>query len=341
MGDTVKTNEENEVTTLDSVNAALGMGGDDESLSDNEATNQPTDTTDGVDPSTEIITSEGNGDAEVNHFVSDESNQTGDQSSGTDETNSKTGDENTPQISSEEQDALDEKNWSERTHKRFKSLTQQNAELTEVQKNHESLRTLINDSVADPNELVQVLDFTKALKTGNYQGALTMIDKMRNDIILRSGINPDTPDPLAAYPDLRQSVDQMQMAEEHALEVAKARYIQEQHQQQNQQLQTNQQQEQQYQQQVQQAVGQLNELEQQWLATDPMAEQKLKQLQTQVEQVSKTYPPHLWANSVQMLYNNIQLAPVQKPQPLRSNNATPPKTEPKDTLGTINKVLGF
>lgn len=341
MDDTVQTTDKSEVSTFDSVNAALGMGDNDELLSGNEATNQPADTESGVESSTEITTNESNGNGETDPDVTDKNTQAGDQPLGANEAHPKRNHENKAQTTPEDQDQLDENNWSKRTRQRFQDLTQRNSELTEIQRSYESLRGLINESVSSPDELVQVLDFTKALKTGDYQSALHQIDSIRNEIVLRSGIDQNAPDPLSAYPELREAVDRMEMGEKHALEIAQARRIQEQQKKQLQQQQHEQSYQQQYEQQQQQAVVAITELEKNWLATDPLAEQKLKQLQPQVEKIAQQYPPSQWVQILQTLYHTLNVSPPTTPRPLRANSGKVPKTEPQDTLGSINKALGF
>lgn len=64
------------------------------------------------------------------------------------------------------------------------------------------------------------------MNRGDLQGALRMLDDQRTQISLALGKPLPGADALASFPDLRQAVDNLQVSEEYAMEVARGRFQQ-------------------------------------------------------------------------------------------------------------------
>lgn len=212
--------------------------------------------------------------------------------------------------------------WSERTRKRFADLTAQNRQqMAEIQQ-HQQIRQMLNESIGDPNDFVVMLDYAKAVKTGDYTKALAMLDQARAGLVIRSGIDKPLPDPLSDFPDLLAKVNDYSLDRAAAIEIARARKQQEQQRYMEDNVRREQSAQMHYQQEVQTASAQITALEQQWAVSDPDYKQKMQVITGRVNQIAQQYHPNQWAGVVQMLYENtivsVPRKVVKTPQPLRA-----------------------
>lgn len=149
------------------------------------------------------------------------------------------------------------------------------------------------------------------LNRGDMQGYQQLLEDQLRQVALHTGRAPSQIDALAGFADLREAVDNLQMTEAHAIEVARSR-TQQNYQQQNQQRQH---QEQQFEQQSQQAVrgGQVavdqfckarmtSDLD--YAKIEPML---LKEIQGGL---LEGVPPQRWAAIVEKTYNLIKQTAV-------------------------------
>lgn len=82
---------------------------------------------------------------------------------------------------------------------------------------------VIKDSGATPEALSSALQYIKAVTSGDWDAALSFIESERSAIAQRVGKQIPGVDVLAEFPDLRTAVDEMELSETHALEIAKSR----------------------------------------------------------------------------------------------------------------------
>lgn len=226
---------------------------------------------------------------------------------------------------------------SPRARQRFEKLTGELREKTEV---HDQLRGLLNEHIADPADFAQILDYSKALKQGNYPQALRMLDKARQDLVLRTGLEAPVTDPLDAFPDLKAEVERFSISRERAFEVARARRAQMEQQQRFQQQSLAREQSSHYMGEAQAAGAEITRLEQAWKNSDPEFEVKIRSIAGKVDQIRQQYTPAQWPGVVRMLYE-AQTAPAARPklqaQPLRPLAGSQQARKPTPT--TIDEAI--
>lgn len=96
-------------------------------------------------------------------------------------------------------------------------------------------REILEDAHASPEVLNQHLRYIKACATGDLETAFEFAKAEYETLARHMGRPVDGVDVLGDFPELRQAVDDMEMTEQHAIELAKHRRAQAQHQQQQQQ----------------------------------------------------------------------------------------------------------
>lgn len=181
------------------------------------------------------------------------------------------------------------------------------------------------------------------LNTGNYQGALQALDEQRKQIALLTGQPLPGVDALSDHPDLRQAVDQLQINERDALELARARTMQAQQQRQQQQVQQTQQAQQQEQQAVQTALGEVDALVKQLQSSDIDYPAIEAQLLPSLKDLLADVPPNRWKNAVQAQYSLLKRSAsafrVSAPAPsggvLRPTGQAAPGSVPKTTFDAM------
>lgn len=202
------------------------------------------------------------------------------------------------------------------------------------------------------NDFMQFAGYRESLKRGDFDSAMGMLQQQAQQLQLLAGRKLEA-DPLAAYPDLRQQVDDMSMDEAHALELARHRSIQAQQQQyaqqQAQQQARAEQGEQQAQRAMSDAVQQINQMEAQWAVQDLNYPAKKQKLMEMIPQIQQGIPPHLWPQQVAMLYQTLGSMPAAQPAaprtlknaPLRPTGGGGGRPEPANALEAMNQALNY
>jgi hypothetical protein len=203
---------------------------------------------------------------------------------------------------------------SPKAQERFQTLANTNKELTARVSEWEpivqsalGLQEVFQTNGVKREQFEQAMQVVGLMNRGDLDGALKVLDEQRAMISMHLGRPVPGADALANFPDLRSAVDNLQMTEEYALEIARGRHVQ---QRQTQQHQT-QQREQQTQQQAHQAVqhGQLavdkfckarmaDDLD--YARIEPML---LKEIEAGLLQ---DVPPSAWARIVEKTYGIIK-----------------------------------
>lgn len=145
---------------------------------------------------------------------------------------------------------------------RFQQLANTNRELSAkleemapAAESAQALAEVFKENGVRREQFEQAMEVVGLMNRGDLRGALAALDEQRKLISLALGESLPGADPLADFPDLKQAVDNLQMTEQYALELARNR-MQQNH---AQQASQRQQQERQTQQQEEQAIkgGQL------------------------------------------------------------------------------------
>lgn len=247
---------------------------------------------------------------------------------------------------------------------RFHALVEDNKEQRalnvqmdqQLRETNEDLRFMRETFFTDEqsaNDFMQFAGYREALKRGDFDSAIGMLQEQAQQLQLLSGRKLEA-DPLASYPDLRQQVDDMALDEAHALELARHRAIQAQQQQYVQQQAQQQARQEQNVQQAQQtmtgAVHQINQMEAQWSAQDLNYPAKKQKLMEMIPQIQQTFPPQLWPQQVAMLYQTLgglTAAPqptvprALKNAPLRPTGSGGGRPEPANALEAMNQALNY
>ena len=234
---------------------------------------------------------------------------------------------------------------SEKANVRFQKLANENKQyksfgsvdqLQNMQADAQTLDTFrgrIADCGMQPTELDAVFEYTKAVKSGNWQTVERYLQDQLYQFQVLTGKRLNV-DPLQAFPDLRGDVDDMTMSEQHALEIARARTLgnmqNQQQQAQAQQQQMLQQQQAQEQQVTDAALQQIEQLTLGWMASDVLWAERQPLLKNYLEKTLGNQPPHTWAAGLQAYYDALSTQSVNR---TRSPNALRPNAMGAQSAG--------
>ena len=207
------------------------------------------------------------------------------------------------------------------------------SERKQLESDINEFRTLITDTKMSPEEFAQTLEFGRLMNSGDEKDlrvAFEMVEQQRAVLAQRLGVKAPGVDLLAGHDDLKQAVENMEITEDRALELAKYRKQDAEKQQQIQMQQQSAQSQQQFQQTVQSAATQM-EAYLNTRANEADSPIKLKAISEHFKNPANlqafvtTYQPDQWVNTLKLMYDNIVVpkAPAAaQPQPLRSRPAT-------------------
>lgn len=231
----------------------------------------------------------------------------------------------------------EQRNLSKGSQARFQKLSSGYREATQerdaLKQTHETLiretlepvRRMFTESRLEPQEIGELFEYGKAIKTGDFESAQKILLNQVRQFQLASGRQFQLADPLEHHPDLRREVDNMTLPEAHALEIARGRH-QQQVQQQQVQRQTQQQQQQvTQQQQTQQVMGQVRQWSAQMQASDPQWEAKQARILAEIPRLAQTVPVNQLLPHLQNMYRMLEVAPVvpQAPRAPTPRSAQP------------------
>lgn len=214
----------------------------------------------------------------------------------------------------------------ERIRQVFSERKQLEADITEF-------RNLITETKMSPEEFAQTLEFGRLMNSGKEEDlrvALEMVEQQRTVLAQRLGVKAPGVDLLAGHDDLKQAVENMEITEDRALELARYRKQEAQKQQDQQvQLQAAQSQEE-FNKTIQSAATQM-EAYLNTRANEADSPIKLKAISEHFKNPANlqafvtTYKPDQWVNTLKLMYDNIIVpsAPAaHQPQPIRSRPST-------------------
>jgi len=218
---------------------------------------------------------------------------------------------------------------SERGRERMRQIL---AERREAQTDLSEIREVVTSAGVTPQDMAEYLEFARLLNSGdpqNLRQAAQIIEGHRAQIYKQLGIDAPGVDGLAEFPDLAQAVEGLQIGREHALEIARARRIQQTHAQQQQAQAQQQQEHQQFTMSVEQGKAQMAQFltSRQQEIDHPVRMRAVSEYfsnPAKLQEFASTYQPHQWAHALRMMYEGIQVAPLARragPAPLSSRPA--------------------
>lgn len=236
---------------------------------------------------------------------------------------------------------------SPKAQERFQQLANTNKELTTKLAEWEpmvqsvvGLQQVFQENGVRREQFEQAMQVVGLMNRGDLEGALAALDEQRKLISLALGKPLPGANALADYPDLQQAVDNLQITEQHAMELARARMAQhqtQQHQQRQQQVQQTQQQEAQAIQQGQLAVDKFckarmgDDLD--YARIEPLLLEQIK------SGLLEGIPPERWAQVVQKTYGLIKQTASQSrtvggatPPTLRPTGGQSPSAQPRNAF---------
>lgn len=238
---------------------------------------------------------------------------------------------------------------SSKAQDRFRKLTgrlqETSTALKSAQDEVEQFREVVRSSMATPQEFSQAIAYMRMVKSGDLDGALRVLDEQRRQIALATGRSVPGTDPLADFPDLRARVDQYQMDEQAALEIARSRVMVQEIQRAQEQSQFSAQRQHAMQQERAQAVAAIDQLGAQWAKTDPDFQIKEDVILKRIPDIARNFPPSMWAPQVRMLYDALSAIPPPAPKktamPLRSSGKTGGAKQPDTMLEALTAGLNY
>ncbi|OZB07105.1 MAG: hypothetical protein B7X61_15785 [Gallionellales bacterium 39-52-133] len=207
------------------------------------------------------------------------------------------------------------------------------SERKQLESDINEFKALITDTKMSPEEFAQTLEFGRLMNSGDEKDlrvAFEMVEQQRAVLAQRLGVKAPGVDLLAGHDDLKQAVENMEITEDRALELAKYRKQDAEKQQVAQAQQQSAQNQEQFNKTVQSAATQM-EAYLNTRANEADSPIKLKAISEHFKNPANlqafvtTYQPDQWVNTLKLMYDNIVVpkAPAAaQPQPLRSRPAT-------------------
>lgn len=234
----------------------------------------------------------------------------------------------------EDPDALEltedeRKELSERAQQRFERLATRAREAAKQAETYrqqvEGWQEMVRESRASPEEFAQAIEYMRLIHSDDpdeQRQALKVLEAERAALAKRLGEPVAGVDLLSDYPDLQQRVKDMEIDEQTAHEIARARIMEQRQRERIQQQQSSRAQQQTQQTRIQQAAAQLNALGERLAKEDPDYTRKLEILKKHVIPRIRRLPPEEWAAAFEDQYRMLdELAPAVAPKP-RVNTGT-------------------
>ena len=245
------------------------------------------------------------------------------------------------------------------TNERFKKITEGykeakteietlNKRINQYESSFNAMRELGYNDANAAQDLAAFSEYRKALYSGNAEGFSQILGQQIRQFEAMTGkrvnLNASI---LDAYPDLSQRVNSLDLDENTAFEVARARAVQERISRDTANRMEVAQQAQNSQQVVNEALGAVEALQSNWTKSDPDYVAILPHLQPRMADIAKKFHPTQWASAIEMQYATLKQALTAQrnaevnPQPLRGNGfggAKPIPTNPRDA---VLQEMGF
>ena len=180
-----------------------------------------------------------------------------------------------------------------------------------------SFQAAVREAQAQPEQIVLAMEFIKAFNTGNHKRALELVEIQRKELARVSGVSLPGLDinTLSEFPDLVKQVENLEITQAAADEIAKlrreAKLRQEREQQQTveaQQQSSIQQQAEQSQREVGTAMAQIQQYIEDKRKTDINFKSKDKVMAPKMQALLAGVPPKYWLSKIQIYYDSITVA---------------------------------
>ena len=227
---------------------------------------------------------------------------------------------------------------NQKTNERFHKVTegykaekaraeQLEGQVAMYQESLQAIRDLGYTDEAAAQDLVNFADYRKAIYSGDVEGFQRILaDQIRQfEVMYGKKVNVRA-SVMDEHPDLAAKVDNFDMDEATAFELARNRSLQDRAMRDAQQRNQAAAQQQQQQQVVYQAADYVDSMQRHWQENDPDFAAILPHLQPYMQEIGKSYPPHMWPQVIDLQYKSIKKALTETRQreassgmPLRGN----------------------
>ena len=235
----------------------------------------------------------------------------------------------------------------EKSQQRFTKLVEMNQQKDQELQQLKPIQNWLHENFAQHQGGVEALEtfanYHNAMITGNYQVAGQILQAQLQQFQLMTGHQLQA-NPLADYPDLMQQVENFELGESQALEMARLRQQQAIIQQNNQQQYMAQQQQQYMAQQVQQAEQKIIGMVEQWKKSDidyPIKEKAIIQYINGLQNVDPSLVPSLIKNYYKSLGSLAMPKASSSVVPLRPTGKGAGSAVPKSSLEAMGLALGY
>lgn len=220
-------------------------------------------------------------------------------------------------------------------------------EYNAVRKDVSDFQALLKSSQATPEEFVQLLDYSKAVKSGDFQTALQLIDAQRAAIAKAAGMDLPGVDVFSDHPDIKQRVESLDLDKEAALELVRLRNERRAAEQRAQQEERGMQGVRRTEAAVSAASKAVAELAQKWQASDIDYAAKHPKLMEVAKEIAAEYPPEYWPKLLEREYRAMKTAAPATPDtpkpnltPLRPGGGGGGNKVPKSAAEAVAAALG-
>lgn len=240
--------------------------------------------------------------------------------------------------------------------KRFQNLVdiakQATAKVQDIEKSAkfhsetiDNFRAILEETKTSPEDLNQLLEYNRMVKSGDLEGAIKLLDEQRSQIARYLGRPIEGADYLEGFDDLKQSVQEGKITAEHAAELAKSRNIQQVIQQENDRARQTNESRSNEKKQVNSAIENITKFASDKAANDIDYKRKEEILLKSIDRIRDDSPPSTWLSQVEMLYETLSSMPPAIPNktntPLRPNSGGGGKPQARSMQDAIDQGLGY
>jgi hypothetical protein len=224
------------------------------------------------------------------------------------------------------------------------------AQATQHQQVVDGFRQMLADSQASDQEFLALLNFAKAVKTGNWQATEPMLAHLTQQYRVATGRDLMGADPFAQHPDVAQAVQSGQITAEIGTQIVRSRQVLAENQRQQVTREAQQREAQATEQAIQANSASVAALVAGWEKSDLDWPRKREIIIEQAKVIGSTLPPQHWEAAIKAQYEAVTRAmqaasPAIKPtsatpQPLRPSGASGGQREPTSMLEAVQGALG-
>jgi len=228
---------------------------------------------------------------------------------------------------------------------RFQKLAHMNKELTakvdEIASAVEPFRIALQENGVQKEQFDLAASVIGMMNKGDLEGALKVLDEQRRIISLQMGKPLPGVDALSDFPDLREAVDSLQITEAHALEIARTRGAQLQHQRVTEQRQQVQQTQQQRQELINSGLKAVDDFTKKMMASDLDYAAIEAKLLPRIPGLLEGAHPSMWVKTVETAYQmikdagGVQTRQTQTAPALRPTGTPSPSAAPKNMFDAM------